>query len=185
MSINPSVLCVNQSAHWYSYAANTDPWPIGQAVPTPPVLTIAPANNWDWDSQADPFYGTKAWWRTWVIIHSPNGTPWPAPTATWGHFNWGDGTAWNWAGSQNDRQALQNIAQKWKGAHTYVPAILVDYSSNSQNFPPNATPGGPFGPDGFWGHWSLIKASGGYARVYAAARILGSGDNISIIDGVT
>lgn len=178
----PKVSLVNQNARWYSYAAGTDPWPSGQAFPTAPDVTtfaVTPTPYWNWDKDADPWYGAAAWWRSWVIVQSPSGSPWAAPSATFGGgASFGDGTAINWSGPPADAQMLRNLTRKFKSAHTYVPTIIVTYLSTIFN-ETGGTPGTNL-PDGKWGHWSKVAASGGYPSVYVPARNVA---NASYIDG--
>ena len=69
---------------WQTYVAGSTPFPAGQTIPTPPnLLTVATA-NWDWDGASQPYYYPWMRWRTWVIVSSFAGSPWPAPTKTWG-----------------------------------------------------------------------------------------------------
>lgn len=81
---------------WQTYGAGVDPFQAGQPIPQPPTYqsqhvaagspTPPPGTvgAWNWDGASAPFYSPWMWWRQWVIILSPGGAPFSAPTATWG-----------------------------------------------------------------------------------------------------
>jgi hypothetical protein len=178
--LTPAMRVINQSGNWYTYTVGTDPWPVGQALPSAPSRTVATSSYWKWDGLSDPWIGSRGWWRSWVVIYSPSGSPWPAPSATCGGgARCGDGTACNWAGSQNDMQMLRNLTRKFKAAHTYVPTIIVSYVTTL--FPASSGTPGTNLPDGFWGHWGKVGGFGGLSSVYVPARNIAGA---SYIDGV-
>jgi hypothetical protein len=166
---------------WNTYSSGTDPFSTGLFLPTPPVRTLVSPANWNWDGNGDPWIGVPGWWRAWVIIQSLGGVPWSSYTATFaGGIHFGDGTAIGWAGSQNDRQSLQNLTHKWRAAHNTVPSIIVSYASTL--FGLSSSYGSSTLPDGHYGHWSKIStltahvgytystgSAGGYPSVYLPA----------------
>jgi hypothetical protein len=112
-------------------------------------------------------------------------------------FNWDDGTCWDWAGdgpgvsyaeAYVEASALTAIAKQYKAANVRVPYVIVCY--NASYFPPTASFGSGFLPDGTWGSWAKVvpaTASGvsGVPSYYTASRALntvcsflaGSGEN--------
>jgi hypothetical protein len=160
---------VSNSGDWRTYLAGSNPMPPGATVPIPPVQHIN--NVWNYDANGDPFFGFRGRWRMWVIIYADPSFA-PTPTTTYGGgARYGDGTAFNWAGTQEMRNLLQQLVRKWKSAHCYVPQILVSYDPTL--FDPTASFGSPKNPVGTWGHWGHI-VSGSYvpARTMAGVSFL-------------
>lgn len=175
-------------SQWDTYAAGADPFPPGQTDPTPPYRqyeqTSPPVGphlgNWYWDSALDPFYAPWMRWRAWLIVYSLSGSPWAAPTATWGGgAKWGDGTCWGWAGTNADAVTLTEVVRQWKSAHCWVPWILITYDVTM--FDPTQTFGSSKLPDGTWGHWGKVVSDPTYGSVYVAARP--SASTVSFLDG--
>ena len=176
----PKLEFINQGGTSYTYAAGGDPWPSGQEFPTAPAMSTTTSSYWQWDGASDPDIGIRGWWRSWLVIFSPGGAPWAAYSTTYGGgARYGDGTAYGWAGTQNDRQSILALARTYKAAHTFIPSVIVSYLST--NFPTSGGSAGVTIPDGHWGHWSKVAASGGYSAVYVSARNI---PHASYLDGV-
>jgi hypothetical protein len=143
-------------------------------------MSTTTSSYWQWDGASDPDIGIRGWWRSWLVIFSPGGAPWAAYSTTYGGgARYGDGTAYGWAGTQNDRQSILALARTYKAAHTFIPSVIVSYLST--NFPTSGGTAGVTIPDGHWGHWSKVAASGGYSAVYVSARNI---PHASYLDGV-
>lgn len=160
------VRTVDNSGNWYSYAAGFEPWPDGQAIPTPPTFQRGHSGAWNWDGASDPFYGTRTWWRMWVIVYASG--IYATPSKTWGGFNWGDGTCWGWAGTVGQSSALTSLCAKWRAAHCWIPFVLVTYDGTMFN--PSGFFGDPTLPDANWGHYGKIVADGTWGQIRVPAR---------------
>jgi hypothetical protein len=154
---------------WQTYVAGSTPFPPGQTIPTPPnLLTVATA-NWDWDGASQPYYFPWMRWRTWVIVSSFAGSPWAAPTQTWGNGqSWGDGVScYGWTGTAQQSAQLTALAKTWKSGGTWVPWIVVNYD-NTWFLETGVT--GTRLPDGTWGYYGKIVADATYGTKYVSAR---------------
>jgi hypothetical protein len=158
---------VPQTTTWNIYMAGTDPMPWPATIPAAPTFVQRAPGNWQWDSAGPPDLYAWGWWRVWVVLFSLSGSPWPAPTKTWGSFRLGDGTCLGWAGTYAQAAGFAALCRKWKAAHCQIPFVIVCYDStmfdNTQAF------GSAKLPDGNWGRWG--KVVGG---VYVPARPLAS-----------
>lgn len=115
-------------------------------------VTFQSDPGWNWDSISNPERST--WWSDLWIIVSPSEFATYANNAdatwqaTWGHTN-SFGT-----GHQVSRRAydaIVGLVRTWKGAHTYVVAVI--WTTNVNMFKPGSL-GTPGNPDGTWGNWS-------------------------------
>lgn len=132
----PTVRIVDRSGFWVSIA---------------PDGTITTANAaWDWDSVSNP--ERVGWWSDlWIILYPCewpiSGTQLSDLVGLWGTYT-GYGT-----GHQVDRvavSAIQQLVAQWKGAHSFVEAILWSYDATL--FVPGTPALGD--PDGTWGNWA-------------------------------
>lgn len=151
---NPQVRIVDRSGNWVTAFQNG--------------TTQAQVDTaWNWDSISNPERAN--WWSDiWIIVY-------PDPWVTWEPNNGaGPGTGWanaaaqtQWSsggpqglgiGHQVPRVAVDGILQivaTWKGAHTYVVAIMFT------NILGLFTPGSltSYGnPDGTWGNWGKFSS---------------------------
>ena len=133
---NPTIRIVDRSGFWVTID------------PSGNVTTTTAA--WNWDGTSNP--ERVGWWSdVWIIIYP---TEWPitgtslaALVGAWGTYN-GIGT-----GHQVDRgsvSAILSMVAQWKGAHSYVQAIIWSYDATL--FVPGAPAAGD--PDGTWGYWA-------------------------------
>ncbi len=113
-------------------------------------LHASPA-NWNWSGSLVP------WWRAWVIIYSPSGSPFsPSPVLGSGPaLGSYTGTLGSTA-TLSQVGAVRRLVRKWKPAHCHVPIIIVSWTSTM--FDPAAAPGSAFLPDGTWENWSKYSA---------------------------
>lgn len=153
-------------------------------------------SSWDWDSlsatpgafgwsdtwiiiYADPPYGTYTsladtdWIAQWGVgdsfIPIPSaGNPY-TPQSALGASNPGDAGFQLGTGHKvprNERSAILQLIQTWKGAHTYVQAVI--WSTDSTLFVPGSL-GIPGNPDGTWGQWGYGVSLWAPARTQATA----------------
>lgn len=131
----PTVRIVNRAGFWVS------------VDPSGTVTTATAA--WDWDSVSNP--ERLLWWSDlWIIIYP---TEWAVA-----------GTIGATAAPSHDVEALGHLVppaavdailglvHDWKGAHSWVQAIIWSYDDTL--FDP-ATPAAPGNPDGTWGNFSI------------------------------
>lgn len=173
--LTPKVSVVQSGSNgvtvWQTYAVGSQPFPPGSGIPTPPFLASTVnaqvSNFWSWDFVSQPFYTSWLTWRAWIVIQS-NGpqAPWPAPTKTWGSFNWGDGTCLGWAGTAQQSAQLTALAIFWKTSGTWVPWILVSYNSAWVD----ASSTSADLPDGTWGYYGKIVSDATYGTKSVSAR---------------
>lgn len=113
----------------------------------------------DWDGTSNPGNSTH-WSDIWLIVY-------PDPTydtytsihdASWDFGNTG-GTALGLGHKvpRAQRDAILQIVSAWKGAHTYVQAII--WSDNPALFVPGSLPTAG-NPNGTWGGWSYPTVPG-------------------------
>lgn len=109
--------------------------------------------TWDWDSKSNP--ERSGWWSDlWIIVYpcewskTPNlGTRKADPHDTaFGHYV-----------DPNAIDAILSLVHTWKGAHSWVVAIVWSY--DSALFDP-AVPHPTGNPDGWWGKWGKDDGSG-------------------------
>jgi hypothetical protein len=110
--------------------------------------TTAP---WDWDSKSNPERAGH-WWDLWIIVYP---CEWPTTGTNLASLVgvWGARTGVG-IGHEVPRAAVQAIlalVAQWKGAHTWVRAIVWSYDPSL--FDP-LNPSAPGNPDGTWGEWS-------------------------------
>lgn len=123
--------------------------------------------TWNWDGISNP--ERMGWWSDiWVIV-------WPDPWATWEIGGGGGATGWTntaakaqWhtggpqgmgIGHQVPRVAVDGIYQivsTWKGAHTFLVAIV--FTTVQGLFSPG-TLGTGGNPDGTWGRWGKFDGT--------------------------
>ena len=111
--------------------------------------------NWDWDSvlgwtddQATyPGSVTRTWWSdVWIVVY-------PGEWSIAGNVTPLTGQAV----PATAKDAILGLVAYYKGAYTFVRAII--YSYNSTLFDP-ANPSASGNPDGTWGRWHKIDGSG-------------------------
>lgn len=134
---SPTVRIVDRSGFWVSID------------PSGNVTTATAA--WDWDSVSNP-ERKNFWSDLWIIIYP---TEWPITgtdltslVGLWGKYGNVVGN-----GHAVDRVAVSAILQlvaQWKGAHSYVQAIIWSYDATL--FVPGSPVSGD--PDGTWGYWA-------------------------------
>jgi hypothetical protein len=109
--------------------------------------------SWNWDSKSNP-ERAGFWSDIWIIV---NPSPFPQYTsnlsalwlAQWGNYS--NGLSLGHQATQAYYNAILNAVHVFKGAHTYVVAIIWD--TGSDLFAPgNLAISG--NPDGTWGEWS-------------------------------
>jgi hypothetical protein len=131
----PMVRIVDRSGRWTTLAADG-------------TVTTSSA-TWDWDSHSNP-ERADFWSELWVIVYPPEwaitGTDLSALVGVWGA---GTGVGTGHAVPRTAVDAILSLVGLWKGAHTYVRAIIWSY--DAALFDP-ANPGSL--PDGWWGQWS-------------------------------
>jgi hypothetical protein len=141
---NPVVRVVDRSGNWVT--ANADG-----------TTTFQVDTAWDWDSVSNP--ERAGWWSDLWITVTPSEWPVyaggladPAFVAAWGTTT-GFGLGHEVPRASVD--AILNLVHTWKGAHTWLVAIIWILPANG--FGPLFVPGnlGLTGnPDGRWGNWS-------------------------------
>ena len=141
---NPIVRIVDRAGNWVT--ANQDGTTTFQTDPA-----------WDWDSVSNP--ERAGWWGDLWIIVTPaewgvytGGLADPAFQATWGTTT---GFGLGHKVSRGAVSTILSLVSVWKGAHTWVEAII--FSSNTGMFQPGNL-GLNGNPDGTWGHWSKTVA---------------------------
>jgi hypothetical protein len=150
---------------WWTYASGApEPMPYPNTIPTEPAYLEVQPPNWQWDSVSAPLLYPGGWYRMWVVIFSIGGSPWAAPTATWGGgATWGDGTCWGWSGTATQGASISTLCRKWKAAHCSIPVVIVSYDATM--FDSTQAFGSAKLPDGTWGRFGKV-ANG----VYVPAR---------------
>lgn len=146
----PTVRIVNRAGFWVTLN------PDGSFTFTQPG---AAAWTWDWDSKATDGPIRATWWSDlWIIVYP---TEWPITGPTLASLNaiWGQNPATQGTGhdvpvSSND--TIRAIIAQWKGAHTWIEAILWSYDATLFN-PASAAPGNP---DGTWENWAKTDPRG-------------------------
>ena len=155
---NPVVRIVDRAGNWVT--ANQDG-----------TTTFARDPLWNWDSVSNP--ERAGWWSDiWVIVY-------PDPWISWetgvnpaqfpdGWTNPLANTQWQSGGPQGvgighnvPRIAVDgilSIVSTWKGAHTYVVAMI--FTTIAGLFKPGASTN-PGAPDGTWGQWGKYNAGTG------------------------
>lgn len=105
--------------------------------------------NWDSLSHPERLDMTKWWSEVWIIIYAD---PWAYSGTTIGDSNLLTGrlTGVSHLCRQEDVDTMKTILDSFKGAHTYVRAII--WSKDPAAFDP-ANPGSL--PNGRWGGWSI------------------------------
>lgn len=132
----PTVRIVDRSGFWVSID------PSGN-------ITTA-TSSWNWDATSNPERAN--WWSDLWIIISP--CEWPILGTTLASLVgvWGTYTGFG-SGHQVDRASVGTVLElvaQWKGAHSYVEAILWSYDATL--FVPGSPVSGD--PDGTWGNWA-------------------------------
>lgn len=134
---------VNQAGTWDYYNAGAD-------ASQPPVHFAAA--NWNWDGA-----GTAHWYQIWPIIGQGSG--WVSE-GTWGDGKtYGDGGAWGGTYTLQQVAAVSALIARWKGAHAYVPAVIIKYDDTKLG-PLNAA-GAPM-PAGTWTNYGADDGLGNY-----------------------
>lgn len=136
----PIVRVVDRSGNWVT--ANADG-----------TTTFQVDTTWNWDGVSNP--ERAGWWSDLWIIVTPSEWPVyaggledPAFEAAWGTTT-GFGLGHEVPRAAVD--AILGLVHAWKGAHTWVEAII--FSSNPALFQPGHL-GVVGNPDGTWGKWS-------------------------------
>jgi hypothetical protein len=171
--LTPKILAVKTigtggASVWDTYQAGANPFPAGTSVPTPPDHLFVNVSNWRWDGSTLPFFYPWMRWREWIVIFSPAGSPWAAPTATWGSFHWGDGTCYGWTGTPQQAANLTQLAKQWKSAGCWIPWIIVTYDSTM--FDSSQAFGSGKLPDNTWGFYGKVVSDATYGKKYVSAR---------------
>lgn len=147
----PTVRIVDRSGNWVTR------FPDGTVAK---VQAGSAAWTWDWDSKSNPVRSSTPWWSDlWIIVYpcewavTPGTTGGGGLAAIWGNssIDVGIGHAVNRAA--ND--AIRALAQQWKGAHTWVEAIVWSYDATL--FDPLVINAG--NPDGTWGEWGYAASA--------------------------
>lgn len=148
----PTVRVVNRAGAWTSIA------PDGTITRNVPGTASAPAWTWNWDSVTAP--ERAGWWSDMWIVVSPcewavTGTQLSDLVGLWGTYN---GGGLGHACGRAAVGAILSLVAQWKGAHTWVPAIIWTYDATL--FDPTQVNAG--NPDGTWAYWG--KSVGGNIR---------------------
>lgn len=112
-------------------------------------ITTATA-TWNWDGNSNP-ERAGYWSDLWIIIYADEWTRYASFTDAAWLAAWGAAPGFG-AGHEVPRAAVDAIltlVERWKGAHTWVQAIL--FTTDAATLKP-----GGINPDGFWGYWSKI-----------------------------
>jgi hypothetical protein len=142
---NPIVRIVDRSGNWVT--ANQDG-----------TTTYLPAGTaawvWNWDQLNNP--ERDGWWADlWIIVYptewSITGTTLSSLIGIWGTYT---GVGTGHAVPRAAVDAILGLVAQWKGAHTWIEAII--YSYDATLFNPSTINAG--NPDGTWAFWS--KPSG-------------------------
>ena len=200
----PEVLMVQSAkdgsvTSWQTYQAGVEPFPRGQTNPTPPATqTIAPA-NWAWDGLSQPYYAPWMRWRSWLVIFSLSGTPWPAPTKTWatgGSFTLSVvsdpvyGTKYVNGGTPGSAGANtfswgDGTCWGWGGTVAQAAGLTaiarqwksggtwipwIIVSYDATMFDQSQAFGSSKLPDGHWGYWGKVVSDATWGSVYVPAR---------------
>jgi hypothetical protein len=140
---DPTVRVVNRAGFFVTAAPNG-------------TISFTSDPAWNWDSVSNP--ERASWWSDLWIIITPSEFPIYANNAdatwqaTWGHSN---GFGLGHQCSRRAVDAITGLVRRWKGAHTYVVAVIWVLPTNGNG--PLFVPGnlGLAGnPDGTWGNWS-------------------------------
>lgn len=161
----PTVRVVDRAGNWVSIAPNG-------------TITVIPAGSaawaWNWDKTSNPdrnVVGAPWWGDLWIVV-----TPceWPVTAGTTG----GGGLAAIWGGTVDVGighavpavavGAIKSLVALWKGAHTWVEAIIWNYDATLFD-PTVVNAGNPNGLCGEWG-WDLFDGNGVQPRRPASAR---------------
>jgi hypothetical protein len=137
------------------------------------VTSTTVDKNWNWDGKLNP--ERSGWWSDiWIIIcpitqFSAPVAPDPYVGYTSGNFAdpawlaaWGKGQAG--IGHHMPRNIVNGILQivsTWKGAHTFVQAII--WSCDPFLFVPGTLLSYPGNPDGTWGNWGKRDPATGHS----------------------
>ncbi len=147
----PMVRIVDRSGNWVTRASD------GTVTK---VQAGSAAWAWDWDSKSNPVRASTPWWSDlWIIVYpcewavTPGTTGGGGLAAIWGNrsIDVGIGHAVNRAA--ND--AIRSLAQIWKGAHTWVEAIVWSYDPTL--FDHAVINAG--NPNGTWGEWGYAASA--------------------------
>lgn len=202
--LTPKMLTVQSSgqgqlSRWETYAAGSAPFPPPSTVPTPPArLNVSPP-NWNWDGGLPPFYASWMFWRKWIVIFSPSGSPWTAPTATWapssgtvttsvvsdpvfGTVYQGSGGGGSGAGEFNWDDGT---CWDWTGTSSQAQQLAqiviakkaascwvpwIIVTYDATMFDESQAFGSSKLPDGTWGYWGKVVSDATFGTVYTAAR---------------
>lgn len=132
----PMVRIVDRAGNWVTRASDG---------------TVTKVNAaWNWDSVSNP-ERAGYWSDLWIIVYP---CEWPVTGATlaslvgaWGTYQ---GVGTGHAVPRAAVDAILNLVETWKGAHTWCVAILWSYDATL--FVPGSPVAGD--PDGTWGGWS-------------------------------
>lgn len=145
---SPIVRVVDRSGNWCSIDGS------GNVT----FVTGVPL-NWDTISNPERQPPNPYWSDLWIIV---NPVPWPATGLSlaslvpiWGQYG-GMTVGTGHAVPRSANDTIRSIVSTWKGAHTWVEAIIWSYNATLFN-PGNIGAAG--NPDGTWGYWG--KPSGG------------------------
>lgn len=144
----PTVRIVSRAGLWVTVA------------PDGTVTTLQPgaaAWSWDWDSTSNPernAVGAPWWSDIWIIV-TPcewpiTGTALTSLVGKWGTYN---GVGTGHAVPRAAVDAIRQLVATWKGAHTWLEAIIWSYDATL--FDPTLVNAG--NPDGTWGYWTKIS----------------------------
>lgn len=161
---------VKSGGSWDTYEAVVVPFPAGASDPVPPDHVMAIPNNWDWDSQSQPFAGITQNWRTWIIVYT--GALWSRAPKCGSGVKCGSGQACGWSGNPLQAESLQALALFWKSAGCWIPYIILSFDNTL--FDPSAPPGDASLPDGRWARHGKPIADVTYTRRYVRARAVAS-----------
>lgn len=122
------------------------------------AITFATDATWNWDgSSTNP----QGWSDIWIVVYPDpaygvyTSLTDPAWLAAWGVTS-GNQPGIGQKVLQDQVGAILQIVRTWKGAHTYVQAII--WSTDTTLFVPGSL-GAAGNPDGTWGNWCYGKTS--------------------------
>lgn len=151
----PIVRIVDRAGNWVT--ANVD-------GTTTSIKAGSAAWTWNWDGTSNPernLPGMPWWSDIWIIVYP---CEWAVTAGTigggglaaiWGNTALNVGIGHAVATTAND--AIRSLAEQWKGAHTWLQAIIWSYDATL--FDPETVNAG--NPDGTWGDWGYAASPGG------------------------
>jgi len=198
-SSGPTAFSTLMSSTWYTYQAGSAPFPPPSTVPTPPARYLTIPVNWEWDNLGPPFYSPWMYWRSWIVIFSPSGSPWAAPSATWSPATGTAttsvvsdpvfGTAYQGSGGSGSNASEFNwdssVCWDWTGTADQaqqMAQIAKDKKSagcwipwiivayDATMFDETQASGSSKLPNGNWGYWGIVATDATFGTAYVAAR---------------